>query len=190
MCLPKIRLRPRLLSGGGDVRRGSSGIQTSKENRMKEKRKACGVEQRQQLEALLKVQLPFSINSNSGETKVHFQVSEPEVAQFAWRSSGETGAWLRTMTVICCADLWPQTIAAVELGLSAAEEYYYSSERRRESSQGSDQHLQNKRRESVKLLIAEENFFLLSLFFCAFLTSKRQKIWKPRRNTFTGFVSS
>lgn len=59
MCLPKIRPRPGLLSGGGEVRRASRGIQTSEENKMKEKRKGSVVWNADSCEQLQVKQLSF-----------------------------------------------------------------------------------------------------------------------------------
>lgn len=60
MCLPKIRRRPGLFSGGGEVRRGSRGSKPLKKNKMKEERKGSVVWNADSSEQLQVKQLNFS----------------------------------------------------------------------------------------------------------------------------------
>ncbi|KAK9518521.1 hypothetical protein VZT92_023827 [Zoarces viviparus] len=137
MCLPKIRPRPGLLSGGGEVRRGSRGSKPLKKNKMKEQRKGSVVwnadssEQRAASSSKFnfREKFPLPINSGSGETEVRLQSFSLEVVHLVCRSSGgRRDHWenndrnmLRSTSDLGCSP----TLCNSEP--SAAEDYYYCS---------------------------------------------------------------
>lgn len=121
MCLPKIRQRPVLLSRGGEVRRGSRGIQTSEEKQNETERKGSVVwnadssKQLQQLNFREKFSFLFPLTSTLGRQKSTRKFLDGSCS-LSLEDPQEAGRIIgRTMTVICCAR--PLTSAAARRSL-------------------------------------------------------------------------